>query len=269
MQVICGLFGRSKQSYYQHRKRLHRLQAEVEEIVSAVREIRVKQPRVGARKLQYMLKARGLEVGRDRLFGILRDYGLLSTAYRSYLRTSLGSRSRHPNLVKDIIARRVGQIIASDITYIRLQRGFAYLSLTSDQYSDAILGYSLQPDLRTHGPALSLKRAMRSLRNAGAVDIKGCIHHSDHGTQFTSACFQNALRRYCYRTSMTGPGKCYDNAKAERINGILKHELGLERRFRDFDDALKYVEEAVRIYNEERLIITQGYRTPNEILNAA
>ena len=68
---------------------------------------------------------------------------------------------------------------------------------------------------------------------------------------------------------MTGPGKCYDNAKAERINGILKHELGLERRFNDFDDALRYVEEAVRIYNEERLIITQGYRTPNEILNAA
>ncbi len=60
---------------------------------------------------------------------------------------------------------------------------------------------------------------------------------------------------------MTGPGKCYDNAKAERINGILKHELGLRRRFMDFDDALKYVEEAVRIYNEERLIITQNYRT--------
>lgn len=269
MQVICGLFGRSKQSYYQHRKRMDRLQTQVEEIVCAVRRIRTTQPCVGARKLQYMLKALGLEVGRDRLFEILKDHGLLSTVYRSYRRTSLGSRSQHPNLVKDAVVHRVGQIIASDITYIRLQRGFAYLSLTSDQYSDAILGYSLQPDLRTHGPALSLKRAMRSLRKAGAADIKDCIHHSDHGTQFTSNCFQNALRRYGYRTSMTGPGKCYDNAKAERINGILKHELGLERTFRDFDDAQKYIEEAVRIYNEERLIITQGYRTPNEILKAA
>ncbi len=75
------------------------------------------------------------------------------------------------------------------------RRGFAYLSLTSDQYSDAILGYSLQPDLRTHGPALSLQRAIKMLRKAGAVDFEGCIHHSDHGCQFTSACFQNALRR--------------------------------------------------------------------------
>jgi len=269
MQVICGLFGRSKQSYYQHRKRMDRLQAQVEEIVSAVRRIRTTQPCVGARKLQYMLKELGFDIGRDRLFDILRDYGLLSTVYRSFRRTSLGSRSQHPNIVRDVVVRRSGQVIASDITYIRLRRGFAYLSLTSDQYSDAILGYSLQPDLRTHGPALSLQRAIKTLHKVGVLDIEGCIHHSDHGCQFTSTCFQNALRRYGYRTSMTGPGKCYDNAKAERINGILKHELGLKRRFKDFDDAMKYVEKAVRIYNEERLIITQDYRTPNEILNAA
>jgi len=67
---------------------------------------------------------------------------------------------------------------------------------------------------------------MKTLRRAGATGIKGCIHHSDHGVQFTSNCFQNALQRYCYRTDMTGPGKCCDNAKVERINGILKHELG-------------------------------------------
>ncbi|MCD4829783.1 MAG: IS3 family transposase [Candidatus Cloacimonetes bacterium] len=270
MQTICGLFGRSKQSYYQYRKRFARRQALVEDIVSAVQRIHAKQPFVGARKLQHMLVTSGLQVGRDRLFDILGDYGMLSPIYRSHRRTSLGRRSQYPNLVKEAVVRRIGEIIASDIMYIRTRKGFVYLSLTSDQYSDAILGYSLQPDLGTQSPALALRRAMKKLRQAGiSVETKGCIHHSDHGRQFTSNRFQKALRGYGYRTSMTGPGKCYDNAKAERINGILKHELGLKQRFRDYDDALRHVEEAIRIYNEERLIITQDYRTPRDILNAA
>ncbi len=271
MNTVCGLFGRSKQGYYQHRSIIKKQQVLVDDIILAVKRIRAAQPFIGVRKLQYMLVESGINVGRDKLFSTLRAHNMLSQVYRRRCYTSIGRRSKYPNLVKLMgTAQRVGEIIASDITYLRTQKGFVFLSLTSDHYSDSILGYSLQKDLGAQGPALALKQAMKKLRQVRtSKHVPSGIHHSDHGCQYTSNRFQRALRKYSYLTSMTGAGKCYDNAKAERINGILKHELGLKRNFRDFDDASRYVKDAIRIYNEDRIIITQNYHTPDEILKAA
>lgn len=265
MEIVCGLFDHTKQGYYKHRKFLEKEQQLIDRIIPEVTKKRGDQPCVGVRKLQYMIAEEGIIVGRDKLFNILKSYGMLSEVYRRKCRTSTGSCSKYPNLIKAIgPAQRVGEIIASDITYLLTKKGFVYLSLTSDHFSDVILGHSLQRDLGKQGPLIALHTAMTILGKT-----EPGIHHSDHGSQYTSTLFQETLGKYGLLTSMTGIGKCYDNAKAERINGILKHELGLKKIFKDYEEALLYVKDAIKIYNRERLIITKGYKTPYEILSAA
>jgi transposase InsO family protein len=262
MEKVCSKFGRSKQGFYQHREYLKRRQRLLDEIIPAVKQIRVDQPSVGIRKLQFHLAERDIRVGRDRLSDILREHGLESKAYRRKCTTSTGSRSNYPNLLKTFgSAQRAGEILVSDITYLSTKKGFVYLSLTSDAYSNAILGYSLERNLGSQGPLTALDQALKALG-----PIKVGIHHSDHGTQYTSNAFQNVLFVNNILVSMTGKGKCYDNAKAERINGVLKHELYLDRNFEDYDEALLYVNHAIYIYNNERVILSKGMQRPFEIL---
>lgn len=275
MVKICRYFGRSKQGYYQHKQVLKKKQLLIDQIIPAVKQVRANQPFIGVRKLQYMLESKDITVGRDALFDILREYNMLSKVYRRKCFTSTGSKSKYPNLAKAMgPAQRVGEILVSDITYLRTKKGFAYLSLTSDSFSNSILGYSLQNDLGTQGPLLAFEQArkklgiMKSSKDANWLRPIG-IHHSDHGSQYTSNKFQKALYNCCYLPSMTGVGKCYDNAKAERINGVLKHELALKKTFEDFDEAVKYLKDAIKIYNNERIIISNGYKTPAEMLKVA
>lgn len=265
---LCNYFHITRQGYYKCRRYLFQTKFFESRVLKAVRMIRAEQPQVGCRKLQDMIRSSGIEIGRDRLFGILRKNKMLSKVYRRKYLTSSGSRSgeRYPNLIKEkALVEEPGDIIASDITCLYTRRCRLYLSLTSDYFSDSILGYSLRKDFSTEGPLSALNQAKKILGKKKTT----VIHHSDHGTQYTSNLFQDTLRKYGYQTSMTGIGKCYDNPKAERINGILKHELGLKKIFRDYEEALVYVKDAIRTYNEKRIIITKGYKTPNEILNAA
>jgi len=265
---ICGYFHITRQGYYKHRRNLARNKLFESKVLRTVKLIRADQPHVGCRKLQNMISTLGITVGRDRLFDILRKNKMLSKVYRSKFNSSSNSEGvvKYPNLVKEHAPiQEPGEIIASDITVIYTRKSRLYLSLTSDYFSDYILGYSLCEDFSTKGPLSALVQARQKLgKKKTAV-----IHHSDHGSQYTSNLFQDTLRKYGYQTSMTGIGKCYDNPKAERINGILKHELDLKRIFRDYEEAFIYVRDAIKIYNEKRIIITKDYHTPHEILNVA
>ncbi len=265
---LCNYYHITRQGYYKRRQYLTINKVFESKVLKAVKLIRAEQPEVGCRKLKDMIRSSGLFIGRDRLFDLLKRNKMLSQVYRRKYRTSSGTGTgvKHPNLVKEHApVEEPGEIIASDITCLYTRRSRLYLSLTSDYYSDYILGYSLRRDYSTEGPLVALNQARKKLgKKKTAV-----IHHSDHGSQYTSDKFQDALIKYGYKPSMTGIGKCYDNPKAERINGILKHELGLKRVFRDYAEALIYVKDAIKIYNEKRIIITKGYKTPNEILNAA
>jgi transposase InsO family protein len=265
---LCNYYHITRQGYYKRRHYLSHNKLFESQVLKAVRMIRAEQPQVGCRKLQEMISLLGISVGRDRLFDILRRNSMLSQVYRRKYRTSFGNGTgeKYPNLIKQHVpVEEPGDIIASDITCLYTRRGRLYLSLTSDYFSDSILGYSLRKDYSTEGPLSALNQARKKLRKKKTT----VVHHSDHGSQYTSNQFQDALRKYGYKTSMTGIGRCYDNPKAERINGILKHELGLKKIFRNYEETLIYVKDAIKIYNEKRIIITKDYKTPYEILNAA
>jgi transposase InsO family protein len=224
-------------------------------------------PRIGTRKLYGRLQSilGPLGIGRDSLFEILRRQRLLVRPRKRFVPTT---NSRHalpvyPNLLKLTRPEAPGRVVVADQTYLRLQRGFCYLSLVSDLYSRKILGLDVSPTLETAGPLRALAMALKEVR-----DHDWFIHHSDRGVQYCSSEYRTFLESHGGQSSMSAAGCPYDNAVAERINGILKSEFYLDRSFASIDQAREAVLEAVSIYNFERPHLSLGMLTP-EMRHAA
>jgi putative transposase len=212
--------------------------------------------------LQQHLKREGLEVGRDRLMRLLKEHGLLIPRKKNYRRTT---DSRHGfkvyrNLVMDKELTGPNQVMVSDITYIHTLEGYCYLSLLMDLYSRKILGYHLSRSLSVEGSLKALRMAIRGLKAP-----KGVIHHSDRGVQYCSRMYTKVLKKKQMLISMTEKDHVYENANAERLNGILKHELMLGGTLPSVSAVRKLVSDAIDLYNNKRLHTALHYRTPCEV----
>ena len=152
------------------------------------------------------------------------------------------------------------QVWVSDITYIRTVKGFCYLALITDMYSRKIVGYDLSDSLELNGCVRALNKALYQ-----AKDIKQLIHHSDRGIQYCSNLYTQILKRNNIRISMTEENHCYENAMAERVNGILKDEFYLDQTFTDVVHAKRATKNAINLYNEIRLHLSLDYKTPNMV----
>lgn len=193
------------------------------------RKVRLRQPRVGTRKLHYLLQGQddaGLKVGRDRLFRILVEHRLLVQTRRAYHKTthSFHRFYRHPNLLKpspaQITAVAPEQVWVADITYLPVKSGPIYLSVVTDVYSRKIVGHHVHEGMHAESVAMAFKNALKQRRGDGEL-----VHHSDRGVQYCSGLYQALHERHGVRCSMTDGYDCYQNALAERVNGILKGEL--------------------------------------------
>ena len=227
--------------------------------------IRRDMPRLGVRKLQVILSDGGHDVGRDKLFAILRDSGML--VRRSHTRI-VTTNSRHwmkkwKNLVRDIVPERPNQIWVSDITYVEVLQGeqktFMYLSLITDAYTHEIVGYALHDTLDTEGPINALKMAVAS-RPAAA--LRGLIHHSDRGCQYCCREYVRRLQDLGILISMTDNGDPYENAVAERVNGILKTEWLYQMKIRSRAQAKETIDRVIHLYNNVRPHQSIGNLTP-------
>jgi len=199
--------------------------------------------------MQDFLTDHGFSIGRDSMFDLLRQYRLLITKRKRSGPTTTFSRHRfrkYPNIIRDFIPSAPNQLWVSDITYIPLRSNYAYLSLVTDAYSRKIVGYCLKRDLSAQGPLTALKMA---LQNNPQREI--LIHHSDRGIQYCSEDYTSLLSKHKIEISMTESGDPLENPIAERINGILKQELLLER-FPDFKQASAHVAKACETYNTLR-----------------
>ena len=267
MQRSCRLYGVSRQGLYQRRQRQVVAARRAEQVLVQVRAVRTKLPRLGTRKLQHkitpLLRAQGVACGRDALFTLLRQRGLLVPKKRSYTKTT-DSHHRfhcHPNLVKDAPKPTApNQLWVSDITYLPTRQGTVYLSLVTDAFSRRIVGHHVHASLHTTGCLAALDQAVRG---TGPATI-GLIHHSDRGSQYASDAYQAALGKAKMRCSMTDGYDCYQNALAERVNGILKDEF-LFVLPDDLAQARLLVDQAVHLYNEERPHLSLKYLTPNQV----
>lgn len=223
------------------------------------------QPRIGTRKLQYLLALVDINIGRDHLFNLLRTRRLLVPSKRAYHKTTHSHhRFRcHPNLIKSgFKAEKPNQLWVADITYLPTQTGESYLSLITDAYSRKIVGYQVDDNMRTQ----SVKKAFTHALKHKSTDEK-LVHHSDRGMQYCSQEYQNIHRKHDVQCSMTDGYDCYQNALAERVNGILKNEY-LVHKPRDLEEARKMVAESVAIYNKRRPHLALKYKTPDEVHQA-
>jgi putative transposase len=209
-----------------------------------------------------LLRKQSVVCGRDALFTLLRGSRMLVAPKRRYTKTTDSHHRfrQHPNLVKDRPPPTTpNQLWGSDSTYLPTGQGTLYLSLVTDAYSRRLVGCHIHASLHTAGCLAALAQAVR-----GAGHAAGCLHHSDRGSQYCADSYQHALQAAGLRCSMTkGTGDCYQNALAERVNGILKDEF-LFLVPEDLAQARVLVEQAVNLYNEERPYLALHYLTPNQ-----
>lgn len=258
MTYSCDVFGISRQAYYKQKVSLRAKEEQAESIIAKVQAIRISMPRIGTRKLYYLLNEE-LSVGRDKLFNILRANRMLIKPLRSYTKTTMSKHwlHKHPNLLKNIKIQRPEQVYVSDITYIKSRQRTHYLSLVTDAYSRKIVGYHLSDDLNAESVVKALKMAVKT-RNKNIP----LIHHSDRGLQYCSAIYQNVLAKYNITPSMTEGYDCYQNAMAERMNGILKQEF-LFNRCNNYQDLNQLIKQSINIYNSKRPHLALKMKTPN------
>jgi len=233
-------------------------------IIDMVRNKRRLMPRLGGKKLYHLLSEDLEEVGkigRDKFFDILRRNDLLVERKRSSTKTTQSYHRFHKwsNLLKGVELTRSNQAWGSDITYLRTVEGFVYLFLTTDLYSRKIVGWSLSRSLSIEGGLEALNLALRNIKN----NNKTLIHHSDRGIQYCSKAYIETLQNHKVSISMTEENHCYENSKAERVNGILKDEFYLNSTFNNFEQALKTVRSAINIYNEHRPHWSLQLKTPS------
>ena len=265
MSKACRLFGISRQGYYQRQQHIANRLNELSKVKAEVVKERIHLPRLGTRKLYYRLerqfKAAGIKIGRDALFAFLRSEHMLIKPKRAYHKTTNSKHWLHkyPNLLKNKKVVRPNEVWVSDITYIDTKTETGYLSLITDAYSRKIVGYHLHDSLHTEGVAAAMQMAVKHERINQPL-----IHHSDRGLQYCSAQYQQLLTKNKIIPSMTDGYDCYQNALAERINGIIKGEF-LSIKPTDINQARTMIQQAVNLYNHRRPHLALNYQTPNNV----
>jgi len=261
----CELLGLSRQVYYRAIKSKRKRQAIATNVVDLVPSVRIEQPRIGTRKLYHILKEplRELGIGRDRLFAILRANKMLIEPKRSYhITTNSHHRFRkHKNLIEDQIIIRPEQVWVADITYVGNRQNPMYLSLITDAYSKKIVGYHLDNTLQVNASVKALKRAIKNRKYPNDK----LTHHSDRGLQYCSTNYQEVLDKNKIQCSMTESYDPYQNAIAERINGILKYEFLINTQKTDISIMRKIVKESIVIYNTKRPHLSCSMLTPEQM----
>lgn len=261
------MFGISKQAFYKRKKTQQIKAAKNQIVLKEVAAIRKKLTQTGTRKLHVHLRPalqlHQIKMGRDALFDLLRFNQLL---IRRTKRFHITTDSHHffytsPNLVKDLEITHAEQVFVNDITYIKTDSGHAYLSLVTDAYSKKIMGWSLDDNMKVS----MVKEALKMAHDNRTYNHSNVIHHSDRGMQYCCPDYTDFAGNLNFVMSTTQNSDPYENAIAERINGILKYEFGLRKVLPSVEVARKIMKQAVELYNTERLHWSLDLKTPQYV----
>ena len=193
------------------------------------------------------LQEKNIKMGRDKLFSYLREEHLLVPNRKKYHKTT---NSRHwmrkyPNTIKDIKIIRPEQVWVADITYLQVKKKHYYLHLITDAYSKRIVGFELSDNMLATTTLKALKKAILE-----RVYKEKLTHHSDRGLQYCSSIYTNMLTDNNINISMTEEYDPYENAVAERVNGILKAEFGLGDIFDNHEQLELQTIQSIALYNQ-------------------
>ena len=261
------MFGISKQAYYKRIKTQQTKTKKHELVLKEVATIRKKMTQTGTRKLfrhlQPIFQLHQIKMGRDALFDLLRFNQLL---IRKTKRFHITTDSNHffyssPNRVKDLKITHAEQVFVNDITYIKTDEGHAYLSLVTDAYSKKIMGWCLDDNMKVS----LVKDALLMAHKNRMYNRPRVIHHSDRGMQYCCPDYTEFAKHLNFEMSTTQNSDPYENAIAERINGVLKYEFGLRKVLPSVEVGRKIVKQAIEIYNNERLHWSLDLKTPQYV----
>lgn len=261
------MFGVTRQAYYEAQQREKQTTIAHMVVLYLVKEFRDEMPMLGTRKLLSKLsphlEEHGIKMGRNQLFRLLRFHGLLIRRRKKMIKTKDSHHwlKKYSNLIKDLALQTTEQLWVSDITYIRTLDGFSYLSLITDAYSRKIVGYALYPTLEATGCIQALIMAVAERKKESNFIL---IHHSDRGIQYCSSGYIEILQSENIAISITQTGSPYENALAERMNGIIKNEFFPKRIYQNHKDAKKAIDRIVHSYNDSRPHSSLDYLTPNK-----
>ena len=264
IDVLCRLFGKSRQAYYERLRYVASGSLEEDVILLLVREVRKDFPRMGARKLliylQPKFEAMNIQIGRDAFFELLYRNFMLVRRYRNKRKTTSSDHwmRKYPNLIKGYRPDAPNRLWVSDITYVDIEDDVAYLSLITDCYSHKIVGWNLSLTLRSSGVLSSLKMAFRHLDGKHPE----LIHHSDRGSQYCCMDYVKMLNRKNIQISMTESGDPRENPVAERVNGILKTEWIYDKNPVSWQKTVAFVGRIIDLYNNQRPHQSIGYLVP-------
>lgn len=263
---LCRIAGISRQGYYAGRRERGRKACDAQGLLEAVMCVRALQPRIGTRKLQFLLHCLGMPVGRDRFFEILRENDLLVPPKKKAVRTTWYDQSLpvYRNLLYQLEPTGPNQVWVSDITYISTDEGFLYLALVTDLFSRLILGWNAGDTNEASEAIEAVQMAMAQL-----PPDRFPIHHSDRGSQYCCHDYVAVLQNRSLPISMTEQNHCYENSCAERVNGILKDEFNLDRVFRTKAQARSAIAQAITTYSTLRPHLSLQMRTPNQVHHRA
>ena len=259
------MIGINRQVYYRGHRRKENRQQLANKVIKLVKGVRRKMPKLGTKKLYHKLEVqlKELGVGRDKLFDILRANSLLIKAKKQYHVTTNSHHrfKKHKNLIEHLAITRPEQVFVSDITYVGSRDYPMYLALVTDAYSKKIMGYNLSDSLGAKGAVEALKMAIKN-RYYPERDL---IHHSDRGVQYCCELYQQTLEAAKTKCSMTEKYDPYQNAVAERINGILKQEFIGECQIKNIDLMRALIKNSIQIYNQERPHYSNFMLTPQQM----
>jgi putative transposase len=264
---LCRLFGVSRQSFYQYWKNQVLQSNEQQIVLDLVRQIRKDHPVIGTRKLYLMIKqeleSHHIKMGRDKLYDLLAETGLLLRKRRRRVRTTYSNHRfrKYPNLIVGLTLSRPNQVWVSDITYWRIKNKFWYISLITDAYSKKVVGYKVATNLKVIHTMDALKKAVQKVNSP----IGELIHHSDRGFQYCAYEYTDLLKAKGISISMTQNGDPLENPIAERINGILKQEYLNHFPVNNIDQAEILLEQIVNRYNSERPHMSCQLMVPDTI----
>jgi putative transposase len=263
------LFGHSRQAFYKQQQRQFNSLSQTKAIIEQVLHIRSQQPRCGGRKLLIMLKPffkqQKINIGRDAFFNLLAKNKLLVRNRKRSVSTTNSKHFfyRYPNLVKAFTPLHAHELWVADITYIPVKDRFAYLYLITDAYSRKIVGFHVSDNMRVDSAVIALQKALDQKPPDAIV-----IHHSDRGMQYCSNEYVKLLQQHHARISMTQNGDPYENAMAERVNGILKTEL-IAEAYLDVKEAMQHITRSITIYNYRRVHSSINYQIPHHVHSMA
>lgn len=268
MDTLCALFGKTRQAFYKWRPKDFTELAMEDIVVSEVKRIRETAPGIGSSTLYLLLLnifGRENMLGRDHFYQLMKDRGLQLKKRRSYRTTnSFHHFHKWKNLTKNMVVVRPNQLWVSDITYIKLTEGVVYLHLITDAFSRKILGWKVANSLEARHTLDAFNMAARDAALAG-VDFSELTHHSDRGVQYCCNLYVNRLLALGIQISMTEEYKPTDNAKAERINGIVKQLFIEGQHLTELSDVYYVLSKGIPFYNDVRPHSSVSHQPPSKV----